>query len=378
MGSIKVAYLVAKKLKSGKLLYYWQPRKQLRDRGWSAMRLSDDPLEAAQEAKKLNDAVQNDDRQSARRALCTDSIYTLIRLWVVSPEFTALAPRTRKDHGYALGLIEAWCGDERAVSMTRRAAREWYRALLETKGATHSRNIMATLRRLFAFAVDEEWIERNPIADLRMKTPASRDQVWLWDQVKAFIAQAKAMERPSVALAVSVAYWIAQRPTDILTLAWTKYDGAGVQVRQRKTGTIVYVPLPPDVCSELDEAAKAKKGTVIIVSEVTGMPYKDYEFQHVFGKIREKAGLPADLQFRDFRRTFLTDAGEGEATMVEMFSASGHARLESAEPYVKPSKGAAANAANKVAAFRSQRQRQNELEALKNAVGTGSEATFKK
>lgn len=44
----------------------------------------------------------------------------------------------------------------------------------------------------------------------------------------------------------------------------------------------------------------------MVVSENTHRPYQESDFQHAFAEMRNGAGLPADLQFRDLRLTLAT------------------------------------------------------------------------
>ena len=52
----------------------------------------------------------------------------------------------------------------------------------------------------------------------------------------------------------------------------------------------------------------------MVVSEVTGRPYQESDFQHTFAEIRDSAGLKKDLQFRDLRRTLATALGAAGCT----------------------------------------------------------------
>lgn len=52
--------------------------------------------------------------------------------------------------------------------------------------------------------------------------------------------------------------------------------------------------------------------------EATGRPYQKFHFGHEFARIRALAQLPAELQFRDLRRTAATELGAAGATDDEI------------------------------------------------------------
>jgi hypothetical protein len=76
--------------------------------------------------------------------------------------------------------------------------------------------------------------------------------------------------------------------------------------------------------------------TRVIVSEATKRPYVGDHFRHEFARIRTEASLPNDLQFRDLRRTALTNAGDNGATDDELRALSGHMSRDVLSVYVVP------------------------------------------
>jgi integrase len=87
-----------------------------------------------------------------------------------------------------------------------------------------------------------------------------------------------------------------------------------------------------------------RAGVQIVLSEATGRPYTSAAFNAAFRRLRAIAGLPADLQARDTRRTALTEAGDGGGTDSQLQSLSGHRNRQSVASYVHPSSTMAADA----------------------------------
>src|SRR5688500_16405495 len=116
-----------------------------------------------------------------------------------------------------------------------------------------------------------------------------------------------------MALAIRLAYETAQRPTDVLRLAWAQSNGSGFTLTQSKTDEAVYIPEPSYLAVALN-ATVGEDGDYLVISETTKRPYKRHHFAHEFARIRKLAELPATLQFRDLRRTAATELGNSGAT----------------------------------------------------------------
>jgi hypothetical protein len=116
-------------------------------------------------------------------------------------------------------------------------------------------------------------------------------------------------------------------------------------ITQSKRGARVRVPVMQETRRWIEETPRTS--TRIIVSEATGRPFSTFHFGHEFARIRKAAGLPHDLQFRDLRRTALTEAGDSGATDDELRAMSGHTSREVLSVYVVPTGAQAAAAQNK-------------------------------
>lgn len=334
MRSIGVRYLVGRPRKGG-TAWYWLPTKTLQEAGFLSRRLPDDLPEAIKKAQELNADLdrwyQGAPPPAPHRP---DGLVALDTLFQRDDAFRRMAPRTQADYLRNIKPAIEWAGDSGVAAITRRAIREWHRGIQEERGASTARNNLAALRRLLSFAVDEEWIQRNPALAMRLPTPESRSRVWTPAERDAFCAAAVERGRPSMALAVMLGWCLGQRPADLRLLAWSAYDGRTVRLRQAKTGAEVAIPCLPELRRLLDTTARSS--TQIVVSETTGAPYQESAFQHLFAEIRAAAGLPADLQFRDLRRTLATALGAAGCTDDQIRAITGHKTRAVVAVYVRP------------------------------------------
>lgn len=336
VGNVKIRYLVERQRTRRPTRYYWMPTKKLQDAGFLPRRLSDNKSEAIAQAEehnlRLDHWYQGIEPQIARQA--TDTLAALDDLFQRDESFRLLKERSQRDYLYAIRYALAWAGDERPADLTIRVLKAWYRDQCDTRGLANARNAIAALRRLLSFAREEGWITENPALRLRVKSPPSRARVWTMAERDAFCRAALAAKRPSMALAVMVGWCLGQRPADLRVLAWTAYDGQTIALRQAKTDQAVRIPVLPELKALLDGVQRVS--TQIVVSENTGRPYQESDFQHTFAEIRAGAELPRDLQFRDLRRTMATALGSAGCTDDQIRAITGHKTRAVVAVYVRP------------------------------------------
>ena len=322
--------------------YYWQPAPAVRRLGFAACPLGADQGRADDRAREINarvDAALAHHVQTTRPlGPVPHSVAHAIRVYGTSEQFQQLAPRTRYGYLALLSRVEAEFGQRQCSSITAQDLRAIY-AAVKPKSVHVAKQVMVAWMLILNTARMEGWISESPAHDLKLTTPPSRTARWTLEQVTAFMVMAVAVVRRSIALAVLIAYETSQRQGDILRLSWSAWDGDSLIVRQSKRGALVRVPATEPLRQSIEETPRI--GTQIIVSETTQRPYLETDFQHQFARIRAATGIPGSLQFRDLRRTNLTEAGERGATIVQLRAASGHANLRSVEPYIVPSADAA-------------------------------------
>ena len=148
--------------------------------------------------------------------------------------------------------------------------------------------------------------------------------------------------RPSVALAVQIAYDTSMPRQDILALEWTQFDGEGLTVKlikKRGQEETLWLPLSTKAMLMMDTGnVRHLAGSRIIISEETGKPYGEEAFSRLFRKFRDRAGIDGRT-FHDLRRTALTELGNTHSTNAEIIKFSGHGITSPVlDDYVRPDK----------------------------------------
>lgn len=347
--------------------YYFTPSIDMRKMGFKGRALGPDPEAAAATVAEYIEAFAARKTSSDIPDPSKGSFSWLISTFQNDPTWYGQKARaTREEMDYAFKIIAAKFGGGSVRDFERRHARLYYNELRHGGASIHKANkVFKWLRRLMRYAQEIGVQDINPIAEMSLQSAPSRGQVWQPEQVDAVIAAALAggkssqgnliPPRPSIALAIMIAYDTSLPQQDILALTWDQFDGEGLTViQQKKRGNKpIWVPLSQRTLEAMDP----KNGsTHVIVSEETKQPYLDTDgrrtrrinFSRLFARFRDRTGVPANLKFQDLRRTVLSELGNSGATTAEIVSFSGHKMNSKVlDVYVKPDKRAAKAAGEK-------------------------------
>lgn len=274
--------------------------------------------------------ARDEARDRGRRATPAPARGTLA--WLIadyraSSWYGRLRPGTRAEAEAALALLEDVLGPAPVVDIGRRHVRAAVEAIAARRGDDAAVRAAKYLRRVFAWAIELELRADNPASRLGLARAAPRRQTWTARQVIAVARAALGQGRPSIALAVRLAYDTAARPIDLRLATWQQFDGEGVTIRATKTagttGTEVWVPVTAGTRRLLDaHRARRPDAVQILVDDRTGAPYARREaFAKHLRAAMAAAGVTG-LQLRDLRRTAATEvlAGGGRAEPI-----TGHA-----------------------------------------------------
>lgn len=373
----KVRYLTVRKAAPGQLpRYFWQPSGQLRAEGWALRRVPFDwhryldpvALEGAAVADAMKLNAQLDEGRlatppglapAAPRAAPTLS--DLIVLYKLSPDWTGLAAKTQRGYLQCLGKIEAWGGDVPVRSITAQR----FQRLLTTMSHTPSyRNAVArVVRLLLEFGRRRGFLDINPAIRPGLSSPAPSALIWPRDAVIAFVATADRLGRHSIGTAVLLNEWLGQREGDILRMPWHFMRNGTLWIRQSKTGAGVALPigmvshlvtrLEQERARQIVRAGTDKPLPLgIVVSEQTGLAYKEDHFRHAFADVRAALAkarpdgfqidhlmpgrdvrdpgaftLAADkLTFMNLRHTAVTRLAEAGCDAGQIATISGHSQ----------------------------------------------------
>lgn len=403
-------YMVGKRQKGTRsnggapyVLYYWQPWKELRAAGFQSVPLGRDLSKAIATAQRLNDRLsawrRGEDPDPGLPPKIRGTIPHLIDLYQASEDYLDKAPKTRIGYDRGLEILRQWSansGHPQVAKITRRGLRELHKALRWPQGepcwhadgcpadrqCLSGRNapcpveqlpnanaVMRVASILLGVAVDEGSITTNLAKGLKLPGAEGRDQVWPDEAITKFCATATAMNRRSFALAVRMASDLGQRQGDILAMHRGQRRGMAMVIRPQKTRRRVkkpiLVPILPELADMLERGPTV--GTVYVISEETGQPYKPDTFRHIFAEIRAAAGIDeiaqrhgieGNLLFMDLRRTAVVHLARAGCSVPEIAAITGHSvshTVSILEVYLPRDSEMAAAAIAKLDAWRRQK-----------------------
>lgn len=246
--------------------------------------------------------------------------------WLIA-EFTSddnrawasLSERTKADHRIQFEIIKREFGTTTLKRCQEHGARRgfinWRNSMADRPRTADK--AMASLSRLFSWAVDQEIMHRNPVAKPGRLYSGSRAQmVWTEADHARFEAAAS---RPLLD-AKLLADETGQRQGDLLNLFWSAYDGNRLHITQSKTGAVVSVLCSHKLKTRLD--AMERISTHILTSS-HGKPWTDWGFQASWRKTSRRAGI-TDRTFHDLRGSFVVRAIKAGMTLEQIAQVTGH------------------------------------------------------
>lgn len=227
----------------------------------------------------------------------------LIGRYMASPSYQDLGTGTQTDYKFAIDKIMEAFGDAPldkvkpshvVLYIEKRTATSKHRALREK----------AVLSMLYNWAIEREFATFNPAGVLKTKRLPGRKHVYIHDEMfDALYEQAP----PDLKDAIDLAYYMGQRPIDLLSLTLVKIRDDMMEYRQSKTGTPQRIALVGGLAEVIERIQKRKaehkvESLFLLVNE-RGQKMTKSMLRSRFEKARLTAGIAGkDFQFRDLRR----------------------------------------------------------------------------
>jgi integrase len=201
----------------------------------------------------------------------------------------------------------------------------------EKKSAGAANKRLKVLRRLFAWAVEEELLSRNPAANVpRVRSKSTGYHSWTVDEVRQFEKTHPTGTRPRLALALLL--YTGARRSDVVRMGPAMVEDGWLTFVTEKTGTEVAIPISPDLQEQIklcDPSAETYLQTA------RGEPYTAAGFGNAFRDWCNAAGLHG-CSAHGLRKAGAALAAERGATEAELNAIFGwgHGSKE-ASTYIK-------------------------------------------
>jgi len=257
---------------------------------------------------------------ATRATVPTDTLQAALDAYLISPKFTDLAPRTRRDYQKHVRKIEAEFGTFPIAALSDRRTRGEFLAWRDRQAQASRRQADYTysvLALILAWAFDRGLVPANPCERPGRVYRSDRiDNIWTAEDEAAFLKSAP----PHIGLAFMLALWTGQRQGDLLRLTWSAYDGETIRLRQGKTKANAAIPVGAPLRALLDATPKK---AVTILSTTRAAAWTEGGFRASWRTACKAAGVDG-LTFHDLRGTAVTRLAVAGCEVPEIAAITGH------------------------------------------------------
>jgi integrase len=197
----------------------------------------------------------------------------------------------------------------------------------DTPGAANT--IVRMLKLVLNFAVEEEWIEANPAARMKL-LKVGEWRAWTDEECAAFEGPwaPGTMERRAYTLAL----YTGQRKSDLVLMARAHRKGGTIRVVQGKTGEELWVPEHRELNAEL---SRGVIGHMSLLTTSQGKGFDPVYFGAWFADAIEAAGLPEDCVLHGLRKTAARRLADAGCSEDEIKAVTGHTTSRMVAHYTK-------------------------------------------
>jgi hypothetical protein len=387
--------MVAKRLKSGRVAFYWDAPTWAKKKGctFRSEALGSDYARA----KQLCDEILNPQFDGWRSGCSLEARISdrpligtfdwLVSVYKTLPKYTRRPEKTRKLYDRALRLVSQYklkdgrlFGNLSIASIKPAAADILFdklRVLEEPIFSNDGKPVVGddgkpvmrirerTRTALLAVVCCRtawNWARRakpemipalNPFVGVDLQYQASQTRPVTHGELLRFVKAADAAGDHSIGTAAMIGFYWLQRETDIIgRLSWSQHyrpsDNPNIaRIFHHKTRELVEMPLYdedgtilwPELMKRPDGAARC--GTLIVMRDKldrnrrTHLPWKEDYFRHQVAKIRTAAGLDPAVKFMGLRHGGNTEGADADLTDAQLRALSGHKTANMTVLYAK-------------------------------------------
>lgn len=226
-----------------------------------------------------------------------------------SPQFQDVSLKTQADYRFALDKLIEKFGDA-PLDEVKSSHVQLYMDHRGKQSQHRAKREKAVLSMVYAWAKARDYCTVNPAAAIKSERLPGRKDIDISDELLESVYQKAS---PALKDAMDLAYYLGQRPADVLALSEADIRHAYFDFVQGKTGTRLRITASAtDVDDLIKRIAKRKKQFPVhcmqlLVDEV-GKPMTKAKLRSRFEAARKAAGVDgATFQFRDLRRKAGTD-----------------------------------------------------------------------
>lgn len=224
--------------------------------------------------------------------------------YLASAQFAEVSRGTQADYRYALDKLAAKFGDA-PLDEVRPSHVNLYVDDRSKQSPHRARREKAVLGMVYAWCQARDFCKTNPVAaSLKLKRLPGRKNVYIEDDMLAavYVHASDALKD-----AIDLAYYLGQRPADVLKLSEHDIRNGNFDFKQNKTGKPMRIGAGGDLDLLISRMAERKSKFAVrclqLLVDEHGKPMTKAKLRSRFEAARSAAGIEgAAFQFRDLRR----------------------------------------------------------------------------
>jgi integrase len=293
--------------------------------------------QARSEADRLNGRIAdgqnpNDKRRVNRKAPTLGQVFDeFIEAPTRGRSKRPRSPKTIKDYRWQFKAhLEPW--RERQLSKIKRADIERLHNEIGAENGPYLANrVLALLKAVLNFAVEQEYYPLNPATRLRAFEEQSRERFLQADEMQRFFA---ALEMEPAADFFKLSLLTGARQSNVLSMRWDEVDLAAAtwRIPHTKNGQPLTVPLAPAAVAVLKERRQQVKGEWVF-------PGREGEGgkrapRYAWERVCKRAGIEG-LRMHDLRRSLGSWQASTGASLTVIGKSLGHQSIQATKIYAR-------------------------------------------
>lgn len=360
-----------RKRADGTTAHYWNPKRASKKApdGLPLRKLPDDATEEqiAQLCRTWTDELLGELESLSRGPVYDGTIKSLVTLYRTDENspYHGLKHATRiRDYEPSLRVISKTVGNRAIAALKGEDFRRWYRQWGSGGRTRRAHGAIRKLRAVLSYGVEQRLpgcsAAREILSLIRFEAPRPRAMKMEYAHAKAICEKALEMKRPSIALTQALQWdtalrrihiigeWLPVMPGDEGGIIRGKTKWRGLTAADVSPEMILTVPTTsrnkkatrhdlnecPLVMEVLKKTAFPKMGP-LIVSETTGLPYRDNYYAADWREVAEAAEVPKVVWSMDSRAGAISEAEEATGNLDAARKLAGHTNARTTLGYVR-------------------------------------------
>jgi integrase len=258
------------------------------------------------------------------------TVDAVVSSYLSSKRFMELASATRTMRKNILERFRREHPDKEIACLQRKHIEEMIKAKATP---TIAKSFCKVLRALMVHCIKDLRIrEDDPTRGIELPRIKKTEGFYTWTEDDITVFEEAHPVGTRARLAFALLLYTLQRRSDVVHLGRQHIRNGAFQIRQKKTGTVLSIPVHPDLKRILDETPSDH---LTFITTKSGKPFTTESFGNWFHDMCKEAGLPEGASAHGLRKAGCRRLAEAGCSAKQIASLSGHLTLTEVQRYVE-------------------------------------------